>query len=151
MVIEEEFDMIIAKTFRFEAGHRLMYHEGKCANVHGHNYRVELYVQGIQDEKHGVVVDFAHLKPFQEWLDKHWDHAMILNAADFEWTAFCRNQGTKMFEFQQVEGGEPTAETMVRYLFIIAKNLFENKGAENIIEVKKVVVYETDDCFAEYE
>jgi 6-pyruvoyltetrahydropterin/6-carboxytetrahydropterin synthase len=36
----------IRKHFRFEAAHVLPYHEGKCARMHGHSYRLEVAIRG---------------------------------------------------------------------------------------------------------
>jgi len=57
---------IITKTFRFEAAHHLPEHRGKCANVHGHSYRLEVALRGpIKDapgqSDHGMVMDFGDL------------------------------------------------------------------------------------------
>jgi 6-pyruvoyltetrahydropterin/6-carboxytetrahydropterin synthase len=56
----------VAKTFRFEAAHRLPNHGGECARPHGHSYRVEICVagpvkasDGSPDE--GMVIDFDEL------------------------------------------------------------------------------------------
>ncbi len=57
---------IITKTFRFEAAHHLPEHRGKCANVHGHSYLLEVALRGpIKDvpgqSDHGMVMDFGDL------------------------------------------------------------------------------------------
>jgi 6-pyruvoyltetrahydropterin/6-carboxytetrahydropterin synthase len=50
----------VTKTFSFEAAHQLPWHPGKCRNLHGHTYRLEVSVEGPVD-LHGVVIDFADL------------------------------------------------------------------------------------------
>lgn len=61
-------------TFTFEAAHHLAWHTGKCRNLHGHSYRLDVTVTGPLDQ-HGVVVDFDHLR---EVVDRvvidPWDH-----------------------------------------------------------------------------
>lgn len=57
---------IITKTFRFEAAHHLPEHHGKCANMHGHSYRLEISLRGpVRDmpgqSEHGMVKDFGDL------------------------------------------------------------------------------------------
>ena len=57
---------IITKTFRFEAAHHLPTHRGKCANVHGHSYRLEISLRGPIKNRpgqsdHGMVMDFGDL------------------------------------------------------------------------------------------
>jgi len=41
-------------TFTFEAAHRLAWHPGKCRNLHGHSYRLDVSVEGALDTN-GVV------------------------------------------------------------------------------------------------
>lgn len=48
-------------AFTFEAAHQLPWHSGKCRELHGHGYRLEVTVEGPVGE-HGIVVDFADLR-----------------------------------------------------------------------------------------
>ncbi len=52
--------MIIAKLFEFDAAHKLPNHSGKCKNLHGHTYKLEISVSGKINEK-GMVIDFHDL------------------------------------------------------------------------------------------
>ena len=54
----------ITKLFTFETGHALHGYDGKCKNVHGHSYKLEVTVIGApitdtSSTKHGMVIDFA--------------------------------------------------------------------------------------------
>lgn len=76
----------ITKKFEFEAGHALYGYDGKCKNLHGHSYKLQVTVVGkpINDPdnvKYGMVIDFGDLKRIvkQEIIDE-FDHAMIFNA-----------------------------------------------------------------------
>ena len=51
----------VTRTFTFEAAHQLPWHEGKCRNLHGHSYRLEVTVEGPIGPQ-GIVVDFADIK-----------------------------------------------------------------------------------------
>jgi len=68
----------IFKIFSFEAAHYLPNApEGhKCRRMHGHSFRVEIYVEGAVDDEAGWVMDFADLKaafaPLHEQLDHHY-------------------------------------------------------------------------------
>jgi 6-pyruvoyltetrahydropterin/6-carboxytetrahydropterin synthase len=70
--------MEIFKEFVFEAAHRLpnVPQGHKCARLHGHSFRVRLYVRGPVDAHAGWVMDFADLKaafrPFYDQLDHHY-------------------------------------------------------------------------------
>ena len=52
-------------TFSFEAAHRLAWHPGKCRNLHGHSYRLDVTVRGPLDDN-GVVIDFDTLSEIVE-------------------------------------------------------------------------------------
>lgn len=57
--------MQIRKSFRFEAAHVLPYHQGKCARMHGHSYRLDVAVRGpIQTDgpARGMIEDFDTIK-----------------------------------------------------------------------------------------
>ena len=70
----------ISKTFRFEASHQLINHDGKCSNPHGHSYEVSVAVEGPVsaqkgDPKEGMVVDFSDIKDvWDEHLKPTLDH-----------------------------------------------------------------------------
>ena len=65
--------MEIYKEFTFEAAHRLpQVPEGhKCGRLHGHSFRVTVYVNGPVDSRIGWVMDFSEIKvAFQPLLDR---------------------------------------------------------------------------------
>jgi 6-pyruvoyltetrahydropterin/6-carboxytetrahydropterin synthase len=63
-------------------GHRVHNHESKCANLHGHNYRVHFHCQGELDEV-GRVIDFSDIKSrLCMWLEDNWDHKMLIWSGD---------------------------------------------------------------------
>ena len=74
--------MKIARLFKFEAAHRLPYHDGKCRRLHGHSYRLRLVFSGAvrsphpDDPQSGFVVDFGLLDQIitRELIDPYLDH-----------------------------------------------------------------------------
>ncbi|PZR58948.1 MAG: 6-carboxytetrahydropterin synthase QueD [Candidatus Meridianibacter frigidus] len=57
--------MQIRKQFHFEAAHVLPHHPGKCAQLHGHSYRLEVAVRGplqTAGPACGMILDFDELK-----------------------------------------------------------------------------------------
>ncbi len=61
-------------SFRFEAAHRLAWHPGRCRNLHGHSYRLDVTVRGPLDTN-GVVVDFDTLSEVvHRTVVDRWDH-----------------------------------------------------------------------------
>lgn len=131
----------ITRRLEFDAGHRLLKHESKCANVHGHRYAVELTVQSAALDQVGRVIDFSVVKEkFGRWLDAAWDHAMVVQSGDplIDWLVEHKQK-------HYVLDTAPTAENMVRYLFRIAGSILEPHG----VEVIHVRLYETPNCWAD--
>lgn len=67
-VYRRVFPTLIRKSYTFDAAHQLPNHSGKCARLHGHTYKVHVYVQGevrpVEADAHpeeGMVLDFAYL------------------------------------------------------------------------------------------
>jgi len=52
--------MIIVREFTFDSAHKLDWHNGKCKNLHGHTYRLQVWVKGSLTEE-GIVLDFKEL------------------------------------------------------------------------------------------
>lgn len=73
----QEVAVEIFKEFTFEAAHRLPHvpQGHKCARLHGHSFRVVLYVSGPVAEPAGWIMDFADIKdafaPTLSRLDHH--------------------------------------------------------------------------------
>lgn len=132
------------RRFTFCAGHRLVGHEGKCQNLHGHNYVVEVYVTGQQQDAVGRILDFKLLKQkCHGWLDEHWDHAFILWDQDENALAAIRScQPHRIFELPY----NPTAENMAKYfLEQVCPKILHETGATAF----KVRLWESEETYAE--
>lgn len=131
----------ITRRLEFDAGHRLLKHEGKCRNYHGHRYSVEATIlTGNPLDETGMVVDFAVVKEkLGGWLDTFWDHGMLLQKGD-PLLAFCESEALKYFELDR----PPTAEVLAEELWRQTSLLF-NTGDVHIR------VYETPNCWADYD
>lgn len=76
--------MITANRYHdISCGHRVVGHEGKCRNLHGHNYRITFTVASADDsydlDRVGRVLDFSVIKEkLCAWLEANWDHRMLL-------------------------------------------------------------------------
>jgi 6-pyruvoyltetrahydropterin/6-carboxytetrahydropterin synthase len=55
----------VTRCFAFEAAHQLPWHSGKCRNLHGHGYRLEVTVEGPVGDN-GMVLDFADVEAVVE-------------------------------------------------------------------------------------
>ena len=57
---------------KFDAAHRLNDYEGKCARLHGHTWRLELYLEVEEIGKNGISIDFQEVKDYlKELLPDH--------------------------------------------------------------------------------
>ncbi len=136
--------LTIMRRIPFCAGHRLHKHGGKCEFFHGHNYVADFYVTAEKVDAIGRVIDFAQLKQlFKGWLDEHWDHGFVLNEADHNGI-----EAIKMVEPSKyyLLPGNPTAEGMAVYLL---ETVCPKLLAETGVTATKVVIWETDQSFAE--
>ena len=72
----------VIRTFGFEAAHQLPWHPGKCRNLHGHSYRLEVTVEGPIGAQ-GIVVDFADIKAVVEReVVERYDHRYLNDLLD---------------------------------------------------------------------
>lgn len=138
--------MYILKTeHSFDSAHFLAGYEGKCANIHGHRWRVEIEVQAEElvtsGQLDGMVVDFGDLKKDLKAAVDHLDHALIIEKGTMrEKTLQCiREDGFAVIEF----AFRPTAENFAAY--------FYRTMADLGYAVKRATVYETPTNSAAYE
>ncbi|MGB7347605.1 MAG: 6-carboxytetrahydropterin synthase QueD [Pirellulaceae bacterium] len=134
----------IMRRFTFCAGHRLVGHEGKCQNLHGHNYVIEVYVTGEKQDSIGRILDFKQLKNcVNQWLDDNWDHTFILWDQDDNGLAAIRSsQPHRVYELDC----NPTAENMAsHFLHKICPTILEGTGATAF----KVRLWESEETCSE--
>lgn len=76
----------IGKSFTFEAAHRLQNHEGKCFNLHGHSYKIEVSIKGktlVSDgPERGMLLDFGTLDEWWRLTEPRYDHMTLLEESD---------------------------------------------------------------------
>lgn len=132
-----------SRRLHFCAGHRVVGHEGKCRNLHGHNYVILIEAESSELDHLGRVVDFGVLKArIGEWLETHWDHACLISNEDHELRSFCESQETRHF----VMPCQTTAENIALYLLQeVAPRELSGTG----VTVTSVRVWETENCFAD--
>ena len=58
----------------FSSAHQLRGYKGKCENLHGHNYKIEIYARGRELNNIGLLVDFVELKEAADDLVAYLDH-----------------------------------------------------------------------------
>jgi 6-pyruvoyltetrahydropterin/6-carboxytetrahydropterin synthase len=141
----------ITRKFEFDAGHRVLRHESKCANLHGHRYVAELTVVSSSLDDVGRVVDFSVIKDVVGgWIDHFWDHNLILHPDDPLVVETAPQEKTKIFgpksPYVMPNDWNPTAENMVRVLFRAAE---VSLAASPSLKVAHVRLYETPNCWAD--
>lgn len=131
------------RVLEFDAGHRLLKHESKCAHMHGHRYKVELYAEAACLDDVGRVIDFSQLKQIVgEWIDRNWDHGFLLNKDDAE--AIAAIEATSPHRLYLMSCN-PTAENIALHLLHdVCGPLFSGSS----VRVVKVIVWETPNCHA---
>ena len=72
----------IAVTDSFEAGHILPDYDGKCANQHGHSYRIQVMIRAKTLTKQGMVCDFVYLRSILKGIILKLDHNNIMTTAE---------------------------------------------------------------------
>lgn len=107
----------------FDAAHKLVGYEGKCAELHGHTWKVEVFVVGQKLNDIGVLVDFNMLEERLNKIIERLDHK-FLN------------------EIKEI--GNPTCENISKYIF---ENL---KDLPNNVKLEKVRVWEGEKSWCEY-
>ena len=120
------FEVTVQQTFA--AGHALRNYRGKCENVHGHNYRIEVKVQGEQLDSIGLLVDFVELKRVMKEVIEYLDHQFINDLKPFD----------KI---------NPSAENIAKFFH---DRISEGLHTDTPVAVAEVKVWETDTSSAVY-
>jgi 6-pyruvoyltetrahydropterin/6-carboxytetrahydropterin synthase len=76
------FEICVEHTFA--AGHALRNYHGKCENVHGHNYKVQVAIEGAAVDENGLLYDFAELKKRLRATSEYLDHQFINDLKPFD-------------------------------------------------------------------
>lgn len=115
-------------TTRFAAAHQLTMVGEKCENLHGHNWKVEIFVRGEELDEGGVLLDFGVIKRHVRQLMETLDHK-FLNELD----AFGN-------------GTPPSSENIARYIAMELKKTINTPK----VSVARVTAWESDDAAATY-
>lgn len=122
-------------------GHRVVGHEGKCKNLHGHNYRFTFHCYASELDELGRVIDFSCIKStLCEWLEENWDHKMLLWEEDPDLITI-----KKLDDTVTTLPSNPTAENIGLHLMTeVAPKILPPQ-----VTLEKVVVEETRKCSVE--
>ena len=137
--------MKVGIRFGFSAGHTLWRHTGKCRNLHGHNYVVEVEIYGTMDEETGMVMDFGVLKEkVRDRVIGWWDHKFLIQKDDYRLQSLLSSQ--EAFTAIVITDHPPTAEWMA---LAIKEAVSEAMGVSRLSHLHRVRVWETEDNYAE--
>jgi 6-pyruvoyltetrahydropterin/6-carboxytetrahydropterin synthase len=113
----------------FSAGHALRGYKGKCENVHGHNYRVRVTLEGPQLDAIGLLVDFTRLKAIVREIMGRLDHQFVNDLEPFKTV-------------------NPSAENMAKYFYDeVTRGLKDLPAGARVTDV---ILWETDTSRARY-
>ncbi|MDE5619159.1 MAG: 6-carboxytetrahydropterin synthase QueD [Ruminococcus sp.] len=128
----------------FDSAHFLSEYEGKCANIHGHRWTIEVRAEGeslqLSGTKRGMLVDFGDLKHEVRAVADSFDHALIYEKNTLK-PATVQALNDEKFRLIEVDF-RPTAENFAYYFY----KEFSRKG----FRIADVTVYETPDNCAVY-
>ncbi len=112
----------------FSSAHYLRNYQGKCENLHGHNWKVELVVKGETLDKSGMLIDFGILKRYLKEVLDILDHKCINEEIDF-------------FKVES-----PSSENLARFIFSELSLRLKDYG----VCIDYVKVFESENSFAIY-
>jgi len=135
--------MKIAKDFRWEMGHRLQCHKGKCYNLHGHSYKLQVEFEGSVNINTGMVMDYFDVKDVVGPIVDELDHTVVVWKEDIELIESLK----KLNSAHVVVDFETTAENLCGHFM---EKIRQSDLPSTIAKVK-VRVCETENTYAEDE
>ena len=109
------------------AAHQLRNFEGQCENLHGHNWRIEVYVAGDDLQENGILIDFKLIKKATEKVIQELDHRFL----------------NELEGFRDIN---PSSENIARYIYESLSRDLNSKKAK----VSRVTAWESDSACATY-
>jgi len=112
---------------RFAAAHQLRNYKGKCENLHGHNWKIEITLQTDRLDEVGLGIDFGEIRSMLNEILEELDHCCLNDLPAF------REEN-------------PSSELIARWIFNEAARRME----KDHILVSRVTAWESDDACATY-
>ena len=138
----------LTKTFTFEMAHALFNYDGKCKNIHGHSYKLEVTVKGqpadkSADPKDGLLIDFGDLKKIVNAnVVDIFDHTLVMKK---DYSDELLNSLTANFELIRYVDYQPTCENLI--------SDFAGKITSALpdgVDLHHLVLHETATAFCEW-
>ena len=121
------YEVMIERNF--SSAHQLRGYKGKCENLHGHNYKIEIYARGDELNNIGLLIDFVDLKAAADEIVKYLDHRNINELPPFD------------------EELNPSAENLARFIL----EFLNRAVSDERVKIYKVRCYETPTSVATYQ
>ena len=135
----------VCKEYHWEGAHRLYKYKGACAQIHGHSYRMQVTFIAYTLDNQGFVADFNDIDGIVKPIVDTLDHKIVLDKRD-------SGKGINKKEIVRLpNGGNPTVETMCHDIYHTIEEMLVNTTMDNVVILKKVRIWETAKCYAEYE
>jgi 6-pyruvoyltetrahydropterin/6-carboxytetrahydropterin synthase len=112
----------------FSSAHYLRNYNGKCEHLHGHNWKVEVVLEGNKLDSAGMLIDFGIVKKYLKEVMDILDHKCLNDDIDF---------------FKDLS---PSSENIARFIFTELSNRLKT----NDVRVYEVKVFESDNSYAIY-
>lgn len=131
------------RRIEFDAGHRIIGHQNQCQYLRSHCYILEITIAANDTDELGMVADFGFKDLAKVWVDKNFDHSLILHQDDKEIGQKIESHtGQKVYYLQN----NPTAENIALHL--------KNENFPKLFESQKffitnIKLFETPNCFVE--
>jgi len=149
----------IRYAFNFEAAHRLdsAFSKACVDTIHGHSYKVEVFIGAVMLDENGMVVDFGCVKEACQKIRDRLDHAIMLSREAVAKVLKTKTFGSKDIKKAKRIFGEklviipkPTAEMMAKLFFWELRSDPKLSDALRSLRVSSVRVHETAHGWAEY-
>ncbi len=111
----------------FDAAHQLRGYKGKCENIHGHNWKVEIAVISESLNDIGIAIDFKELKMIAESVISKLDHTFL----------------NEISPFNEIN---PSSENIAKWIYYSLKDKFDKYP----VRLDSVTVWESEHASATY-
>ena len=119
----------------FSSAHNLRGYKGKCEALHGHNWKVEAVVAGVQLDKAGMLLDFKNLELRLNRILDRLDHKYLNNIPYFKKVNPVRKKIANKTKLSN--GVNPTSENIARYIYDNLKRQVQDLASITVWESEK--------------
>ncbi len=137
------------------AAHVLLDYVGKCSRIHGHNWRIEVEIEGKKNEETNMLIDFTIIKNVINILDHKMilpsmkKHPEITISSDSQHIRLLTGKGMYMFPMGDcvfVPVDNITAENIAEYL---TRKIYLEVENRDELDSIRVIVWESAKSYAE--